>query len=84
MMSEEQWFVSTNYVDNFTLKASDTVYKYIEHNLYNDRKQNLPIVVSSSIKELENTTYKYGKINDQKAYEVTVNLEYKRNLRISN
>lgn len=73
-------FVSTNYVDNFTLKASDTVYKYIEHNLYNDRKQNLPIVVSSSIKELENTTYKYGKINDQKAYEVTVNLEYKEDL----
>lgn len=73
-------FVSTDYVDNFTLKASDTVYKYIEHNLYNDRDQNLPIVVSSSIKELENTTYKYGKINDQKAYEVTVNLEYKEDL----
>lgn len=73
-------FISTDYVDNFTLKASDTVYKYIEHNLYNDRDQNLPVVTSSSVNKLENVTYKYENINDDNAYEVTVNLEYKEDL----
>ncbi len=73
-------FISTDYVDNFTLKASDTVYKYIEHNLYNDRDQNLPVVTSSSVNKLENVTYEYESINDDNAYEVTVNLEYEEDL----
>ena len=73
-------FISTDYVDNFTLKASDTVYKYIEHNLYNDRDQNLPVVTSSSVNKLENVTYEYKSINDDNAYEVTVNLEYEEDL----
>ncbi len=73
-------FISTDYVDNFTLKASDTVYKYIEHNLYNDRDQNLPVVTSSSVNKLENVTYEYENINDDNAYEVTVNLEYEEDL----
>ena len=73
-------FISTDYVDNFTLKASDTVYKYIEHNLYNDRDQNLPVVTSSSVNKLENVTYEYENINDDNAYEVTVNLKYEEDL----
>lgn len=73
-------FVSEDHVDNFILKASDTVYKYVEQNIYKDRKQTLPEVSSSSIKTIENTSYSYNNKKDNKAYEVVVNLEYKKDL----
>ena len=38
-------FIYSKNKDNFKLKASDTLYKYIESNVYGDRKQKLPEVV---------------------------------------
>ena len=73
-------FVMEDYVDNFVLKASDTVYKYVEQNIYGDRNQELPIVTSSEVKSLENDKYKYKDIKDDNVYIVTVNLGYKENM----
>ena len=70
-------FVMEDYVDNFVLKASDTVYKYVEQNIYGDRDQDLPIVISSEIKSIENDKYSYKKIKDDNVYIVTVTLGYK-------
>ena len=73
-------FIASNYKNNFAFKASDTVYKYVEQNLYGDRKQTLPEVKSSSVKEIKNGKYKYKNINDENAYVITVSLEYKKDL----
>ena len=66
--------------DNFVLKASDTVYKYIEINTASDRSQELPSVTNSSVKDIKNEKYEKNKIKDDNTYVVTVNLEYKKDL----
>lgn len=73
-------FVRSKNVDNFVLKASETVYKYIEQNIYGDRKQELPEVTSSEVKEIKQEAYNYKNIKDDKAYVVTVNIGYKKDL----
>ena len=73
-------FIRSENVDNFILEASETVYKYVEQNLDGKRKQNLPIVKSSEIKDLKNEKYKYKKINDDNAYDIKVSIEYKEDL----
>lgn len=73
-------FIRSENVDNFILEASETVYKYIEQNLDGKRKQTLPIVKSSEIKDLKNEKYKYKDIKDDNAYDVKVSIEYKEDL----
>ena len=73
-------FIRSENVDNFILEASETVYKYVEQNLDGKRKQNLPVVKSSEIKDLKNEKYKYKKINDDNAYDVKVNIDYEEDL----
>lgn len=73
-------FIREKNVDNFVLEASETVYKYIEQNIYGDRDQTLPEVTASSIKDIKQEAYTYKNIKDENAYVVTVNLEYKKDL----
>lgn len=73
-------FVHKDAIDNFKLKAKDTVYKYIESNIYGDRKQELPIVDKITNLKVEKTTVSYKTINDQKAYKVNISWEYKKDL----
>ncbi|MGN0993086.1 MAG: hypothetical protein ACI4PE_04120 [Bacilli bacterium] len=73
-------FIREKNVDNFVLEASETVYKYIEQNIYGDRNQTLPEVVSSKLKSIKQEAYNYKNIKDDKAYTVIVNLEYKKDL----
>ena len=70
-------FISSDSKDNFVLEASETVYKYVEQNIYGDRKQDLPVVSSSKINSIKTEAYKYKKVSDDKAYVVNVNLTYK-------
>ena len=37
-------FVYSNYRNDFTLGAVDSIYKFVESNVYGDRKQKLPVV----------------------------------------
>ncbi|MGM9878764.1 MAG: hypothetical protein ACI31R_01925 [Bacilli bacterium] len=73
-------FIRSKNVDNFVLEASETVYKYIQQNIYGDRDQTLPEVTSSEMKEIKQEAYSYKNIKDDKAYIVTVNLGYKKDL----
>ena len=73
-------FIREKNVDNFVLEASETVYKYVEQNLDGTRKQELPIVTSIESSNIKQTKYKYKNISDDKAYIVTIKLEYKKDL----
>lgn len=73
-------FIRTDQQKNFILEASETVYKYIEHNVYGNRTQELPIVSDVETLDVKETTYKYKDINEEKAYKVTVNVSYEKDL----
>lgn len=73
-------FILESYKDNFILEASDTVYKYLEHNLYKDREQELPEIKEVSLKDIKKIEYSYEKLKDKEAYEAVVELTYKEDL----
>lgn len=73
-------FIRAKNIDNFVLEASETVYKYIEQDIYGNRNQTLPEVTSSSVKNIKQEAYSYKDIKDDKAYTLTVNIEYKKDL----
>ncbi len=79
-------FIYSKNKDNFKLKASDTLYKYIESNVYGDRKQKLPEVVEFVSCTSKVDGYNYNdkdtglKIFDTKSYVVNVTWKYKEDL----
>lgn len=73
-------FVHKDALENFKLKAKDTIYKYIESNVYGDRKQDLPTVSKITDIKVENTTVSYNNINDTKAYKVSISFDYEKDL----
>lgn len=70
-------FVHADALENFVLNAEDTLYKYVESNIYGQRNQKLPIVDKISIKSVEQTEFTYDDQTDEEAYAVTVNWTYK-------
>lgn len=73
-------FIRSEQQKNFILEASETVYKYIEHNVYGNRTQELPIVKDVETLDVKETTYKYKDINEEEAYKITVNVSYEKKL----
>ncbi len=73
-------FIKEEYRNNFVLEAEETVYKYIEHNIYGDRTQKLPVVTDVVSETVTATTYKYKDISDEEAYKVVVKVTYKEDL----
>ncbi len=69
-------FVYKEIIDNFLLNAEDTYYKYVESNIYNNRKQSLPTVSEITIESVEKETYAYNQQNDEMAYKVKVSWSY--------
>ncbi len=70
-------FVHEKALDNFVLNAEDTFYKYVESNIYNDRKQDLPIVDKITIDEVKNEEFSYLEEIDENAFVVTASWTYK-------
>lgn len=73
-------FVHPDIVDNFTLKASDTIYSHIESNVKNDRKQVLPKVKSVEVKSTQKSVIQIGTNKDQEGYIVNVLIHYEQDL----
>ena len=75
-------FIASKYVDTFVKSASSYggIYYYIESDLYNERKQELPIVKNVDVVSTKVISYNYDKINDSNAYVVTLNINYKKDL----
>ncbi len=73
-------FVHQEALTNFLDKAEDTIYKYVENNLYGKRKQTLPTVQKVKIEKLEKIEFAYLDTMDPDAYQVRVQWEYQEDL----
>lgn len=73
-------FIYENIKDNFILKATDTIYKGIESNVYGDRKQDLPKIKAVEIKSATVTPVTIGELTDQNGYTVTVSITYEKDM----
>ena len=71
-------FVYENIKENFVLKATDTIYKYVQSNVYGDRKQELPKVTAVEVKSIEKTSVTIGDVTDKNGYTMTVSLTYEK------
>ena len=69
-------FVHSSAQDNFLVKAEDTIYKYIQNNMYNDRTQDLPTVDEVTIKNIEQKEFIVGDQTDENAYAIEVEWTY--------
>lgn len=72
-------FIHPNQLENFKLNAGDTMYKYVENNLSNDRKQKLPEVQDVTIDSITDTKYTIDE-NEYEAYEVKATWTYLEDL----
>src|SRR5699024_2851680 len=61
-------FIYTTSLSNFLENAEDTYYKYVESDIYNQRKQKLPVVDKITIENIEQTEFAYGDTSDPEAY----------------
>lgn len=66
--------------DNFKLKATDTLYKYVKSDIYGNRSQELPMVKDVEIESIENIDYSYLDEEDKNAFEVKAKIIYKKDL----
>lgn len=68
-------FVHPNAVANFLVNAEDTYYKYVESNIYGERKQDLPAVDVVTVDSIEATEFAYNN-EMHPAYEVRLSWTY--------
>lgn len=73
-------FVFEGYREDFEKGAISSIYKYVESNVYGDRKQSLPIVKEITQESIETNTFKYNDTSDNNAYYLTMNIDYTKDL----
>lgn len=74
-------FIHEQALETFRLKAQDTIYKYIESNVYGDRKQKLPEVKNVTVVNIEQTKFESDVVSDELAYTVNLTIEYVEDLK---
>lgn len=73
-------FVHPDILQNFTENAESTYYKYIESNVYGNRKQSLPMVDKVTIENVQQGLYVVGDTGkDEEAFELKVTWTYTSN-----
>lgn len=73
-------FVYSDYRSDFESGATDTVYKYVQSNVYGDRKQELPVVKSIDKEDIYTDSFEYNYDIDYDAYYVVLNINYEVDL----
>lgn len=74
-------FVYKDYQDSFMKFAKDGIYKYVENNIYGDRKQVLPKVTSVEITDIKQDTITFENVtSDEKAYFIDLSITYEEDL----
>ncbi len=73
-------FLHSSIQENFKNKATDTLYKYVQSNIYGNRRQQLPTVKDVSIEKVSNTSYSYQDVKDDSAYQIDAKIIYKKDL----
>ena len=68
-------FVHPNAVANFLFNAEDTYYKYVESNIYGERKQELPAVETVTVDSIEKSEFAWNNTMHE-AYEVKLSWTY--------
>ena len=69
-------FVYSEILENFLQNAQNTYYKYIESNIYNNRKQSLPVVTNFNIESIKQGPFAYGEQTDENAWGLRVTWSY--------
>lgn len=69
-------FVHKDVLENFLENAQSTYYKYVENNIYGNRKQSLPVVSNIQIDSTKQEEFKYGNETDDKAYLIDASWSY--------
>lgn len=70
-------FVYQEVLENFLENAENTLYKYVESDIYKQRKQDLPNVKEVKIESIKNETFAYLDQNDDNAFIVEASWRYK-------
>jgi len=73
-------FIYENIKENFLLKATDTMYKNIQSNVYGDRKQDLPKITGVEVKTIAPKIVTIGSLTDQNGYTSTVSITYAKDM----
>lgn len=73
-------FVYSKYQSDFKKIAKTTMYKSIKSNLYKNRKQSLPVVLTVTLSDFTQKDFAYGTSSDSKAYYIPFEIEYKKDL----
>lgn len=73
-------FVYSDFQTDFEKLAKESVYRYIESNIYGDRKQSLPIVKEVSVTNIENASFNYLDQTDEHAYQVDLKISYEEDM----
>ena len=73
-------FIYEGIKENFVLKATDTIYKYVQSNVYGDRKQELPKVKAVEAKSATVTSVTIGDVSDQNGYTVSLSITYEKEM----
>ena len=74
-------FVYEGAKDNYVTNVTDTLYKYVEDNSKNKRKQELPVVSSINVESINEATYKVNSENiTYNAYKIKVTWDYEKDL----
>ncbi len=76
-------FIPSDMVENFKMHAGDTMYNHVKTNIYGDRVQELPIVKSVEVTNIEDITYTY-KDKEYSGYKVSASWEYESDLGYKN
>lgn len=69
-------FIHEEALETFKKSAQDSIYKYIESNVYGDRVQKLPEVKEISLVNINELKFESDTINDEKAYNVILKVTY--------
>ena len=73
-------FVYKDYRNDFEKGAKDTVYRYVENDIYKNRKQELPSITEVKIDSIKQDSFKTEVASDDKAYYITVKITYNKDL----
>ena len=73
-------FIFEDVKEEFNLAAEDTLYKYIESDVYGERTQELPNVTKTQVTASTTISFESERVSDENAYEVEVEISYSKDL----
>lgn len=75
-------FIWNDYRSDFVKKAKNSVYAYVENNIYGNRDQELPVVTNVEVTEIKQDKISFvnNDIKDENGYTVSVKITYEKDL----